>query len=475
MPGTFHSFLSRFHRAIEDFRHDIYAHRPEVEAAADVQERDLSVVAVTPLQKRNTSAESQPCGSPQARERWKMSVPEPSRPQCAAVESVGLRLNNTRPQVKEKELSPEDSVDIFSQARVIDSKEFRVGEPRRAQLEEVSSIDVPLQRNSAQPGELRSDPAPHAEDESRPLGQRFSAADASYADHKRGDANAPLQIDGKSVNTVVPVGDPSDQKSAEVTPQHPEATHESGIQKGSASAPEQPVSPLQLKLVLTYPSILDRSIVEGGEAFGILRSRLLGVHSTLGMRTLLITSAEIEEGKTFVSLNLAFSLAQLGHKQILLVDSDLRKSAVTHALQMNGSPGLTDFLQNKVSFESIVRPTTSASLFIVGAGISSNGLLPEILEGSRWAEFLKCAKERFDLVVVDSLPAAAPVADFELLSAPCDKILLVVRLRKTTRDCLVLAMQRIDEKKLLGVVVNDSDQLKKYKHYGYYAHTKNAE
>ena len=119
-----------------------------------------------------------------------------------------------------------------------------------------------------------------------------------------------------------------------------------------------------------------------------------------------------------------------------------------------------------------MQPTDLTSLSIVSAGHVSEGTIPEILEGPRWREFLDCAKEQFDLVVIDSLPAAAPVADFDLLAAPCDMTLLVVRLRRTTREGIMRALQRIDQKKLLGIVLNDSDHLERYKHYGYYGDPK---
>ena len=231
-------------------------------------------------------------------------------------------------------------------------------------------------------------------------------------------------------------------------------------------------SPKTLRVDPRYPSVLDRAIPHAAESFSIVRSRLLGVHDSLGTQTLIITSAEVDEGKTMISLNLALSLGQFGRKRILLVDGDLRKRGVTYALDQSNSLGLNEFLRDGVPFASVVQPTDLTSLSIVSAGHVSEGTIPEILEGPRWREFLDCAKEQFDLVVIDSLPAAAPVADFDLLAAPCDMTLLVVRLRRTTREGIMRALQRIDQKKLLGIVLNDSDHLERYKHYGYYGDPK---
>ncbi|MGH9429449.1 MAG: hypothetical protein ACRD2L_24450, partial [Terriglobia bacterium] len=119
-------------------------------------------------------------------------------------------------------------------------------------------------------------------------------------------------------------------------------------------------------------------------------------------------------------------------------------------------------------FSAVVQKTSLSCLSVVGAGNTMDGSLPQVLEGVRWAEFLQAAREEFDVVIVDSLPAAAPVADFELLQAPCEALLLVVRMRSTTREGLMRAVQRVDRKKLIGVVVNDADAVKYHNNSYYY-------
>jgi capsular exopolysaccharide synthesis family protein len=221
-----------------------------------------------------------------------------------------------------------------------------------------------------------------------------------------------------------------------------------------------------------YPCVLDRSMAVGPESFSILRSRLLNVHASQGTKTVIITSAEPEEGKSLITMNLAMSLGLLGKKRILLVDGDLRKRRVTETLHLHQTQGLSDFLEGTTPFSKVVRATSVPMLFVVSAGHIADGVLPEILEGPRWREFLDTAKEQFDLVLIDSVPSGAPLADFELLMAPCDATLMVVRMRKTTREGLVRAMQRIDEKRLLGIVLNNSDHMQRYKYDGYYRHGK---
>ena len=63
---------------------------------------------------------------------------------------------------------------------------------------------------------------------------------------------------------------------------------------------------------------------------------------------------------------------------------------------------------------------------------------------------------------MDSLPVSAPVADLELLTAPCDAFLFVVYMRRTQRQALERANKRLDQKKFLGVIINNADEIYDY-------------
>jgi capsular exopolysaccharide synthesis family protein len=211
-----------------------------------------------------------------------------------------------------------------------------------------------------------------------------------------------------------------------------------------------------------FPLVLDRHHLAAAETFSILRSRLLAVHSKLGTRSVVISSAQSGDGKTLVATNLAISLGKLGSKRILFVDGDLRAGTATRVLKLNDLPGLADYLQGKRSFESVVHVTEFPALAVVPTGVVANDTLPQMLEGPRWAEFLEQAKLRNDLVIVDSLPLSAPVADLELLTAPCDAILFVVYMRRTNRQALQRVNAQLDSKKFLGVIINNADEIYDY-------------
>jgi capsular exopolysaccharide synthesis family protein len=200
--------------------------------------------------------------------------------------------------------------------------------------------------------------------------------------------------------------------------------------------------------------LIDPEQKAAAESFGILRARLLNARTKSGIVSVLVTSPQNRDGKTFTSLNLAISLAQLQNERILLVDGDLRRNGITRVLGVEQHTGLADFLQRVAPFEDCVRATTLSHLYCAPSGNVFPDSLPALLEGALWPEFLRKAKQQFDLIVVDSVPVSARIADFELLLASCDSALLVVRLRQTNREAMdfsTLQMQR----KLLGVVVNN--------------------
>jgi protein-tyrosine kinase len=220
----------------------------------------------------------------------------------------------------------------------------------------------------------------------------------------------------------------------------------------------------------TYPLVLDHTHRIAAESFSILRSRLLAAHVKHGIHSILLTSPGMEEGKTLISVNLGLSFGHLAQKRVLLVDADLRANGATSLLKMTGRAGLGDFLQGKKTAEGVIYPTTFPHLSVLPAGQVPEKSLPELLAGPEWRELVEFAKQRYDLMLIDSVPVAAPVVDLELLAAPCNATLLIVQIRKTTRESLSLVPKRLDVQKILGIVVNNADELSEhdYSYYQYY-------
>lgn len=213
---------------------------------------------------------------------------------------------------------------------------------------------------------------------------------------------------------------------------------------------------VELRSTAACPLLVDPEQRAAAEHFAVLRARLLNACNKSHFRSVVITSPQQQDGKSFTSVNLAISLAQLQQIRILLIDGDLRLGGVTRMLGLKKSTGLADFLQHWAPFEECVKATTLSRLNVAPAGNVVGDSLPAILEGARWPEFIQKAKQEFDLIVVDSVPVSAPIADFELLLNPCDAALLVVQVRKTAREALSVAADQM-QGKLLGVIVNNKE------------------
>jgi capsular exopolysaccharide synthesis family protein len=227
-------------------------------------------------------------------------------------------------------------------------------------------------------------------------------------------------------------------------------------------------SPVELRVSPRCPCLIDTSQWQASELFAIIRTRVLAARAKSGMKSVLISSPQPREGKSFTSLNLAISLAQLEKDKILLIDGDLRTKGASTLVGLEHSDGLSDFLRGRVPFADSIRATTLPHLFVSPGGQVLPSSLPAILEGTQWPNFLDLAQREFGLIIVDSVPVTAPIADFELLSAACDATLLVVQLRKTSREALDTAVQKLNGKQL-GVIVNDAERnggSNYYSHYG---------
>lgn len=213
---------------------------------------------------------------------------------------------------------------------------------------------------------------------------------------------------------------------------------------------------VELRSDPAYPLLIDPAQKEAAEYFGIIRTRLLNARSKSELHTVVITSAQKHEGKSLTCLNLSISLAQLQKERILLIDGDLRVRGVTRLLQLQSNTGLSDFLTKRAPFEHCIKATNLSHLYVAPAGQLEEDSLPAILAGASWPEFLRQAKELFGLIIVDSVPVCAPIADFELLLSACNAALLVAHMRKTKREALDSAAQQLGGK-LIGVIVNNTD------------------
>jgi capsular exopolysaccharide synthesis family protein len=199
----------------------------------------------------------------------------------------------------------------------------------------------------------------------------------------------------------------------------------------------------------------DDSLNAALEAYCGLRTRLMRAQSKSGLRSIVITSSLPGEGKTLTTMNLGLCYAQLPQQRVLVIDGDMRTRGLTSMLDHPSSPGLAEILSGDVAPDEAIVATNQRNLFILPAGTVSSPS-PELFTGTRWPEFLGQCGEMFKVILIDT-PPVLPLADFELISAACDGIVMVVRAHHGQRNALQKTASTLDRKKLLGVVFNATD------------------
>lgn len=215
----------------------------------------------------------------------------------------------------------------------------------------------------------------------------------------------------------------------------------------------------------TRSSVFQRAGDIGAERFRTLRSRLYQIAATRPLRRLLITSSIAAEGKTFVTSNLAQSIAQQAERRVLVIDADLRAPRLHLAFGASRLPGLTDYLKGKIGEYAAIQKGAIDNLFLLPAGteVSDPG---ELLLGGRMKQLLDAVSPLFDWIIIDT-PPAMPVHDASILADLADGVLLVLRAGSTEAEVAEKAASEFRDKNLLGVVLNRVDKSDSYGSYYY--------
>jgi len=202
-----------------------------------------------------------------------------------------------------------------------------------------------------------------------------------------------------------------------------------------------------------------------GEQYRALKAKIFQMRQVNGLKSLLVTSPCVSDGKTLTAANLALTIAQEIDVRVLIVDGDLRRPSVHKYLGVSHPRGLSDFLASRCSLEQIVLTTELQNLSLVQAGpIPDNPT--ELLNSKRMRTFLTHASEKFNWVILDSPPIVA-LADTDLLASMVDGVLLVVRAFQTPADLLAKSIESLNGKNLLGIVLNCYED-EKTRTYSYY-------
>lgn len=207
------------------------------------------------------------------------------------------------------------------------------------------------------------------------------------------------------------------------------------------------------------------------EAYRSLRTSIKFSSSDKLIKTIVVTSSLIGEGKSTVVGNLAYSLNQDGSR-VLVIDCDLRKPSIHENFLLSNEKGLVDVLVGKSDLKSVTKKIED-SLFLITAGtVPPNPA--EILGSKEMEDLIKELSINFDYIILDTTPIL-PVSDTLLLASKADATLIVVKARKTKEKVVKESYDQLVEAKanVIGTILNESDKSLDNKYYGNYEEIKN--
>ena len=208
------------------------------------------------------------------------------------------------------------------------------------------------------------------------------------------------------------------------------------------------------------------------ETFRTLRTNLQFMNNKQGLQTILTTSTLPQEGKSFVSANVAVAFAQVG-KKVLLIDADMRKGRQYTIFDLLPKPGLSNYLldssQEEMEIQDYIQHTEIENLYVMTAGnIPPNP--SELLVSEAMINTLAKLREIYDIIILDGPPIEL-VTDSIILTRIVDTTIIVVACNETKKDNLNKVVNSIENVggKIAGIVVNKiTTSNKEYKSRYYY-------
>ena len=280
---------------------------------------------------------------------------------------------------------------------------------------------------------------------------------------------AERRPDGATIALIKPDLLESDRP---VQPPRREEMVEKGRQSGVAGSPSsgQPVrvNYSKTKVQVNDPEILRNNRIfsvhddmETTDQIKILRTQVLRKLKAIGGNSILITSANPYEGKTFTSINLGVSIAKEFDRTVLIIDADLRKPTQQHTsfstefFTLNVERGLTDYLEGDADISEILINPGIEKLTLIPAGVPVDNS-PELLNSGRMQEMIFEIKNRYpaDRVVIVDGPAVLPFPDAMILARYVDGVILVIESERTSTQDLKKMMLRLKEANIIGTVLN---------------------
>ena len=203
------------------------------------------------------------------------------------------------------------------------------------------------------------------------------------------------------------------------------------------------------------------------ETFKVLRGQILFPRDRKVPRSMLVTSTFPAEGKTYVASNLAATLAMSIDEYVLAIDADLRRPRLHRMFGYSKVRGLHDYLVGSARLEELIIKSSIDKLSVLPAGKPPRNPT-ELLSSNMMVQFLEEVKERYQdrFIIIDSPPSSV-TAESKFLAQHVDGIIYVVMANKTPRKDIEKAIDNLGRDKILGIVFNGYEKVRKSYHSYY--------
>lgn len=209
------------------------------------------------------------------------------------------------------------------------------------------------------------------------------------------------------------------------------------------------------------------------EEYRSLRTHVLHKSQKQKLQSIVVASVSPSEGKSVTALNLSWLLAQTDGVRALIIDSDLRMPSLTDYLGIETDKGLSEILAGKAGLKDSIIKLEPAGLHLLPGGDARSDVA-ELISGPKFKQILTEAKEMFDYVIIDAPPLGI-FTDANVLINHADGALLVVRANKTRYSVVDRVLETIPRDRMMGVILNQSEDVLDESHYNYGYYGKNRQ
>lgn len=174
---------------------------------------------------------------------------------------------------------------------------------------------------------------------------------------------------------------------------------------------------------------------EIAEKYRSVRTRLLTSNPSGTARTYAITSSQPKEGKTVTTANMGFSLAELSHRRVALVDLDFRRRGLTSLFGTQERPGIADVLRGEKRLSDVALRLVRENLFFIPSGDPAGAGLADLLSGTHVNALFREMNDRFHGTLIDTAPVNT-ASDIGSIAPLCHAVVMVIRMNRTPEPLL---------------------------------------